>query len=56
MVKTVTEGNSTPQPSPEEQQDVAATSAQAALFDRLKKQQVVDIGRWTRDELYEDEH
>ncbi len=28
--------------------------ARAALFARLRSQPVVDIGRWSRDELYED--
>lgn len=31
-----------------------AARARAALFSRLQTQKVVDIGRWTRDELYED--
>jgi len=29
--------------------------ARKALFARLRSQPVMDIGRWTRDELYEDE-
>ena len=32
-----------------------ATGARAALLARLEKQAVVNVGRWTRDELYEDE-
>ncbi len=32
-----------------------ATSARATLLSRLEKQPVVDAGRWTRDELYEDD-
>ncbi|HWB15286.1 MAG TPA: type II toxin-antitoxin system prevent-host-death family antitoxin [Vicinamibacterales bacterium] len=28
--------------------------ARAALLDRLRRQPVVDISRWSRDELYED--
>ncbi len=28
-------------------------AAKAALLKRLRKQPVVNIGRWTRDELYE---
>ncbi len=34
--------------------DVAA-SARNALIDRLGRQPVADVGRWTRDELYQDE-
>ena len=34
--------------------DVAA-SARATLLARLEKQTVIHAGRWTRDELYEDE-
>lgn len=33
----------------------AATSARAALIERLKRQAVVAVPGWTRDELYEDE-
>ena len=32
-----------------------AESAKEALLARLEAEPVVDIGRWTRDELYEDE-
>lgn len=35
--------------------DVAAAGARRALFSRLETQPVVDVGRWTRDELYEDD-
>ena len=28
--------------------------ARSALFVRLRKERAVDIGRWTRDELYDD--
>jgi prevent-host-death family protein len=31
------------------------TGARAALLNRLEQQPVTDIGRWSRDELYEDE-
>jgi prevent-host-death family protein len=31
-----------------------ARGARAALFERLRTQPVVDIGRWSREELYED--
>jgi prevent-host-death family protein len=34
--------------------DVAA-SARVTLLARLEKQPVIQAGRWTRDELYEDE-
>jgi len=33
----------------------ATTGARAALLDRLRSEPVVETGRWTRDELYEDE-
>jgi prevent-host-death family protein len=32
-----------------------ARSARKTLFERLAAAPVVDAGRWTRDELYEDE-
>jgi prevent-host-death family protein len=35
--------------------DDLAASARERLLSRLEKQQVVDGGRWTRDELYEDD-
>ena len=35
--------------------DDVATSARSTLLSRLEKQHVLDAGRWTRDELYEDE-
>ena len=31
-----------------------ATRARSALFTRLRKQRAVDVGRWTRDELYDE--
>jgi len=31
----------------------ARTAARAALFDHLRSQKGTDVGRWTRDELYE---
>lgn len=39
---------------PAEKEGRAVESARAALFARLKKQRTANIGRWTRDELYED--
>lgn len=35
--------------------DSAVSGARAALLSRLERQPVVAAGRWTRDELYEDE-
>jgi prevent-host-death family protein len=40
---------------PADQHDPVASGARAALLSRLERQPVVDAGRWTRDELYEDE-
>jgi prevent-host-death family protein len=34
--------------------DGLATSARSTLLGRLETQPVIDAGRWTRDELYED--
>jgi prevent-host-death family protein len=34
--------------------DDVATSARSTLLSRLEKQPVMNAGRWTRDELYED--
>jgi prevent-host-death family protein len=31
-----------------------AERARSALFARLRRERVVNVGRWTRDELYED--
>lgn len=33
-----------------------SSAGRAALFARLESQPVTDIGRWTRDELYDDEN
>jgi len=35
--------------------DRGVSGARAALLSRLERQPVVSAGRWTRDELYEDE-
>jgi prevent-host-death family protein len=35
--------------------DDVAVSARSALLSRLEKQPAVNAGRWTRDELYEDD-
>ena len=34
--------------------DTTATGARRALLARLRAEPIVEIGRWTRDELYED--
>ena len=39
---------------PMTERDQIERGARAALFARLRAQPVVDIGRWSRDELYED--
>jgi prevent-host-death family protein len=35
--------------------DRVVARARAALLERLKEQPVTDAGRWTRDDLYNDE-
>lgn len=35
--------------------DRIAEGARATLLNRLRAEPVVDVGRWTRNELYEDE-
>ena len=40
--------------SPVVEDDRAAEGARSALFARLRKERVVNSGRWTRDELYDD--
>ena len=32
----------------------AAEAARSGLFARLRTERVVNVGRWTRDELYDD--
>jgi prevent-host-death family protein len=39
--------------SPVGEDDRAAEGARSALFARLRKERVVNAGRWTRDELYD---
>jgi prevent-host-death family protein len=39
---------------PAGRQDRTRAGARAALLDRLRAEPVVDIGRWTREELYAD--
>ena len=40
---------------PADRRESAVSGARAALLTRLERQPVTDAGRWTRDELYEDE-
>lgn len=39
----------------DEHEDRAVRGARTELLSRLRSEPVVSIGRWTRDELYEDE-
>lgn len=39
---------------PTSETDDIAAGARAALLTRLRSQRALDIGRWSRDELYED--
>jgi prevent-host-death family protein len=40
--------------SPVVEDNLAAEGARSALFARLRRERVVNAGRWTRDELYDD--
>jgi prevent-host-death family protein len=40
--------------SPVVEDDLAAEGARSTLFTRLRRERVVNAGRWTRDELYDD--
>jgi prevent-host-death family protein len=40
---------------PPETNGRVSRAARAALFKRLRAERVKDIGRWSREELYEDE-
>ena len=40
---------------PADERESVVSGARAALLSRLERQPVVHAGRWTRDELYEDE-
>ena len=40
--------------SPVVEDSRAAAGARSALFARLRRERVVNAGRWTRDELYDD--
>ena len=35
-------------------QDRVVTAARTTLFERLRSERATTVGRWTRDELYED--
>jgi prevent-host-death family protein len=37
-------------------QDEVISAARKILFERLRSQPIRNVGRWTRDELYEDDH
>lgn len=39
---------------PAERDDRLAERARELLFERLRSQRAIDIGPWTRDELYDD--
>jgi prevent-host-death family protein len=39
---------------PADGQDRTRAGARAALLDRLRAEPAVDVGRWTREELYAD--
>jgi prevent-host-death family protein len=40
---------------PVDARNEVASTARASLIERLRKARVSNVGRWTRDELYEDE-
>ncbi|WP_217570222.1 type II toxin-antitoxin system Phd/YefM family antitoxin [Mesorhizobium sp. GbtcB19] len=40
---------------PAEKHEGVAARSRAVLLSRLERQPIVDAGRWTRDELYEDD-
>lgn len=40
---------------PADARESLVSAARTALLSRLERQSVVNAGRWTRDELYEDE-
>lgn len=40
---------------PADRHEGMVSGARAALLSRLERQPVINAGRWTRDELYEDE-
>jgi prevent-host-death family protein len=39
---------------PTAERSAVAAGARTALLNRLRSQRVVDIGRWSREQLYED--
>ncbi|RUU47574.1 type II toxin-antitoxin system prevent-host-death family antitoxin [Mesorhizobium sp. M2C.T.Ca.TU.002.02.1.1] len=40
---------------PAEKSEGVASRSRSSLLSRLRRQPVVDAGKWTRDELYEDD-
>ncbi len=40
--------------SPVVEDERAAAAARSALFARLRRERAVNVGRWTRDDLYND--
>jgi prevent-host-death family protein len=40
---------------PADKNEGAVSRSRAALLSRLERQPVINAGRWTRDELYEDD-
>ncbi|WP_083347446.1 type II toxin-antitoxin system Phd/YefM family antitoxin [Rhizobium sp. LCM 4573] len=40
---------------PADARETTAAGARSALISRLEKQSIVHTGKWSRDELYEDE-
>jgi prevent-host-death family protein len=40
---------------PADKRESVVSGARAALLSRLERQPVISAGRWTRDDLYEDE-
>jgi prevent-host-death family protein len=54
-VLVTSHGKSVARIVPVTEHDRTSEGARAALLDRLRAEPVTNIGRWTRDELYEDE-
>ena len=40
---------------PADRHETVVTGARKALLSRLEREPIVNVGRWTRDELYEDD-
>ena len=47
-------GNPVAKITPAVDDERAAAGARSALFARLRTERAVNVGRWTRDELYDD--